>query len=106
MTVFTEKEAGKKWCPNTFNGGAGSCCIGSSCMAWRWTGRHPETRFRLCIDAPQATIEPDPRPSNIPSSWDWVPYMDEDDDPAGWIEPQEEASARRLGYCGAFGRPE
>jgi hypothetical protein len=43
------------------------------------------------------------RPANVPESWEFCPA---DEDPAAWIEPQEDANARRRGYCAMAGKPE
>jgi hypothetical protein len=46
MSAMTEKQASKKWCPmyrlsagspDTSRDNRTGTCIGSSCMAWRWT---------------------------------------------------------------------
>ena len=39
--ILTEKEAGKKWCPQLvhnigLDNGFPVCCEASKCMAWRW----------------------------------------------------------------------
>lgn len=99
-----------------------SCrCIGSKCMAWRWSGigladfasfrgqpsmvfiRVPWTHApdKESIDAIQKlTVEPE-RPTSVPPSFIWVPYdPDKEEWMAGWREPDAEFEARRLGYCG------
>jgi hypothetical protein len=38
--LLTEKEAGRKWCQETFNN-TRTKCIGSECMAWRWSEAIP-----------------------------------------------------------------
>lgn len=75
-----------------------SCrCIGSRCMMWEWA-EMPEQRFKVCpID--RATIEP-PALGGPPASWEWRPYDAQEGEPAGWLEPENEAAARRRGHCG------
>jgi len=41
---ITEREAREKWCHESFSG-ARAKCIGSDCMAWRWTEGVPQ----ICI---------------------------------------------------------
>lgn len=79
-------------------------CIGSGCMAWRWQ-EELFRRRRHPVDRAQASsVQEPPRPIGLPPSWKWnATYADEGD--ACWIEPIEEANARRHGYCGLAGAP-
>ncbi|MEN6540861.1 MAG: hypothetical protein ABFC67_14735 [Mizugakiibacter sp.] len=82
-------------------------CIASQCAMWRWqriTG--PENgglRFRQAGN-PNAETEEQagPRPKGC-ETWKFCPP---DMDPAGWVEPQANADARREGYCGLAGKPQ
>lgn len=131
---MTEKEAQRKWCPfarvllpinqsgnriGTFHKSiaddrdrqhyeqqeADCCCIGSRCMAWRWSHELLQ-RCHSPVDAKDihAQEEP-PRPQFVPVSWKWVPNED-DAFESVWLEPLEEAQARALGFCGLANRPE
>lgn len=120
---MTEKEAAGKWCPHVRiavlagHGGA-ACnkhpdadidahcrCAGSRCAMWRWADSPSCRRIRLC-DQLHATTEPE-RPSSMPTSWVFEPWAPAHPDGwAQWIEPEEEAHARRRGYCGLAGKPE
>lgn len=113
----TEQQAKEKWCPmaRVYNEGSGADnrtmgdanpgharCIGSECMMWTWDGQYAggTTHRKFVLPGDQfAAVEP-PRPQYIPSSWEFLPFSDEDGDQACWIEPQEEYEARRLGRCG------
>lgn len=90
ISMMTEEEAKKKWCPMAFPGGMAGCnrampiddgearslCIGSKCMAWRWS-----TEVATNSDsAGEFKFNPAPGPN------------DKDNLPRG--------------YCGAFGRPD
>lgn len=102
----TEDESGYKFCPlarPAFEAATESrLCIGSGCMAWRWDAP-PRQRSYVC-DEPQSTAEPK-RPYVVPASWTFEPYDASEDAPALWREPEEEAEARREGYCGMAGQP-
>jgi len=79
-------------------------CSASNCMFWRWTNDKPPCRFEKYHTNSEATIEPIPRPLNIPASWGWMPYDASNDCVAGWMEPINEADERRKGYCGLSGK--
>ena len=78
-------------------------CAGKECAAWRWD----EPLLRRFIVAKNVNaaeeIESDGSQQageRIPDGWQFVPSGK---DPAGWVEPEETATARRLGYCGLGG---
>lgn len=77
-----------------------STCIGPKCAMWRWA-----EPIRIRVIAPEKWPENDAhvpeRPAHIPESWTWEPG---DGDPPGWVEPKDEAQARRLGFCGLAGK--
>ena len=124
--MLTDKEAGEKWCPmvrlakvtgHGLGDGAlagvtynttkrANTCRGSGCMMWR-IGQAARRHVVVCdIEHCFAETEP-PRPDNVPASWEFVAYDGFDDgDPACWVEPDAEATARMRGYCGLAGRPE
>lgn len=83
-------------------------CIGDACACWRIAPPiSPETgaqRFYIANNL-SARREKDagPKPSIVPSSWEFIPYSDEN--AARWIEPAEEARRRQVGYCGVAGAP-
>lgn len=126
--VFTNSQARGQWCPFSrvpaeevrqasgypAPGGpsinrsrsafpTSTACLGERCMAWRWTGPMPPGLFRRADDD-HAVDEP-PRPEiGVPASWVWEPYDgDGEGGAAGWREPDDEAAARRRGYCGMAG---
>jgi hypothetical protein len=83
-------------------------CIGNACACWRIAPpRTPENGAQrgTVADNPLATREEDagPRPPTVPDSWRFFPFDGEN--PAGWIEPTEEAHKRLVGYCGLAGSP-
>lgn len=121
--LLTEKEAKEKWCPHVRiavlagHGGAAcnthpdrdieaDCrCVSSRCAMWRWADAPTCQRVQQAHDM-HATTEPE-RPAHVPQSWVFDPYDAEDADCyARWVEPKDEAAARRRGYCGLAGKPE
>lgn len=106
--LLTEKEAQTGViCPMMQRAGdpERTCCYGSGCAMWRWSDPCLDQRTRRCINV-YAVTEPE-RPLSVPSSWIFEPYDDTDADLyAQWIEPMEDAIARRRGYCGLAGKPE
>ena len=106
--LVTEEQAKEMVCPLPRHESTGNGCYGSRCMWWRW-GAETRTRFRAAHDddgnALGIQAEPD-RPNDVPASWIWVPAKRGIQSMAsGWQEPRPEAHARRLGYCGAAGKP-
>jgi hypothetical protein len=85
------------FCPRLLGGK--ETCQGSSCMAWRW-GPVPDNKCRIAPGRP--TVQPE-RPSHIPASWVFVPFDQVEDIAAMWLEPDEEATDRRQGWCGLAG---
>lgn len=83
-------------------------CLGSRCSQWRWADP-PSVQQREFTqwDDRQATTEPqrDAYPW-IPAHWPFVPANETRMTQAHWIEPLDEANARRRGYCGLAGKPE
>lgn len=97
----SEEQARNAVCPLR----TGFCCA-SECMMWRWEPiAGPESgdrRFRRAENHDAYTEdEAGPRPTWC-DGWEFCPC---DLDPAGWIEPQEEAAKRMRGYCGLAGKP-
>lgn len=99
---MTEAEALTKWCPmartlytdgQTFAAGVNrntggevtpsDCCLGSRCMAWRWTGLSP------VFQTSRTPVE----------GWEHVSAEDSDDGVEFWHEPREMALKRRPGCC-------
>lgn len=103
MTIVTEKEASKKWCPlmrsvsgskgingkhdtmhpgsrpaNMLNAENGQnpigACIGSACMAWRISGKRHQATCETVVLARKASV------------------------------PKCNCSPSPIGYCGAFGK--
>lgn len=151
--MLTEKESGAHWCPfsrvailrddgsvepnstsynrlDEDNGTlvpAGSFCIGSRCMAWRWIdsgtqrwktweGYHYPPELSTNSEERVAWInenvkEPDERPDDVPASWVWQPAEVAFTDQRypyvkapRWLQPEEEAKANRHGYCSLMER--
>lgn len=49
------------------------------------------------------------RPESIPETWGFIPFRtteEGEERSAHYLEPKEEAIARRKGYCGLSGKPE
>jgi hypothetical protein len=122
--IHTEAEAKGKWCPMVRAGmyGEGTLssgrmvavnrdprepdlapCIGSACMMWRWFDLAPACRRVAFGDLNEEPA----RPAHVPASWKWCSWEGELPFSAtwGWLEPDEEAKARRRGYCGLSGYP-
>jgi len=117
--LLTEADAKKKWCPyaradnRAFvkeegdRKGAGAppadcSCIASLCMAWRW-GEVEPTQKKTNHEKRTASAPYGWRHTDVPASWEWVPY--DGQERAHWLEPEAEAKARRRGHCGAFLAP-
>ena len=134
---MTEAEAKTKWCPHAVashtdpRGASGyardelglpadtfiHACIGSRCMAWRWSGAEPKNPPRGLAWSPDDDEPGAPEPTRPDTAKDW-PYtpvsVDESGDIEGgfWEEPEPEYAARclaakltRPGYCGLAGQP-
>jgi hypothetical protein len=82
----------------------GMVCMGASCMLWRWA-EHPPIRKFWPAKNPEATEPEGKRPTNGGSVFVWSGYTPGDDDGAGWVETEESAAARRMGFCGLGGEP-
>lgn len=110
--IVSEKDAKTKWCPQArvaspwnrdvpinrvaaiYNNEqdhppGGTKCLGSGCMLWRWLQPALQEMRRNPVEG-----------------WEHV-VADPDDPEVGdyWLQPLEEAQARRLGYCGLAGKP-
>ena len=99
LNAVTESVARGMNCPMQFKHIEG-VCRGAGCMAWRWAEHAYNRRFIEAQDT-MAEVEP-PRPAHVPRSYTFFPF-DVDGNPAGWVEPDSEAAARRTGYCGLAG---
>jgi hypothetical protein len=95
---LTEAKAKEKRCVQPWR----DLCRGAGCMAWRWS--QPLRRTVRLAENYGETSEP-PRPPHVPAHWPFVPFDESEGDPAGWVEPLEDAQARRTGYCGLAGVP-
>lgn len=99
--MHTLEQARQLWCPMARTEG---CCIAEKCAMWRWVDRKPKRRKITAFPHTATKEEEAKRPSGA-EGFDFLPYDEEDGDPAEWIEPQEMADARRLGCCGLAGVP-
>lgn len=92
-------------------------CQTTGCMMWRW-GEKIVSRERRFIHERDVYTEPEwddekddfkiipPRPENVPS-WAFFGWDELDSCTFWeWEESEEEAAARRRGWCGLSGRPE
>ena len=103
--LLTENEASVQMCPIRTRSNDFAYCDPLMCMAWRWADVPTWQRVQLAHDM-HATTEPK-RPAHVPQSWVFEPYNQTDSDCyARWVEPKDEANARRRGYCGLAGKPE
>jgi hypothetical protein len=107
--LMTETEAGGKWCPMARHDNRnkvrdlialGAECVGSHCAMWRWSDE-VRRKFHHAHDR-NAITEP-VRPALLSKDWIFVPC---EDYPAGWLEPEATALARRRGRCGLAGGAE
>jgi len=94
--MLTESEARVKECPIK-----GQNCVASACMFWGWfpiTNPHNGAQRFITADNPTAVKEEDAgtRPPEA-DEWQFVPFNEES--PAGWVEPAEDALQRRKGWC-------
>lgn len=118
MNAVTEKEASTKWCPfgrighvngSTCNSPALNdpdlmqTCVGSRCMAWRWS--YIASVRTMSQSGYECSETPPPRSPFVPQSWNWN-AMGHEEGEACWCEPEEERRARNVGYCSLAGRPE
>jgi hypothetical protein len=83
----------------------GRPCLGPRCGVWR-TVRPVERKFVQARN-PKAVSEHDAcaREQRPGKRWTFHPYEHEDDMPAGFEEPLQEALARSPGFCGIAGKP-
>lgn len=81
-------------------------CIASECMAWRW-GQPPRETMRNYHDAPVVKPTPGRGVHDYPAGWQ---YEHTDADRNGrkfdLLHRLPADDAPRVGYCGAFGKPE
>lgn len=99
--LMKENEAQEKGCPLLRMAPMGKFCgcIGSQCAMWRWYSAASPRRVKCENQAAETEAEAGTRPEG---PWEFAP-CDEFD--AQWVETEESANARRLGYCGLAGRP-
>ena len=125
--LMTEEEAKGKWCPkarvvhenadgamftagNAFGDGcrsAATMCIGSACMAWRWTGPERE-EVRNYRDAPTINRIAGRTNFHTYNGGGQYSHSDTDDDGRQFdvLHRLPCGGAPRRGFCGAFGKPE
>jgi len=77
-------------------------------MAWRWHPTENKRKHVMCSD--DKTEKMPDRPSDVPDSWEFVPYYERDYGyrPAYWLEDVESFKKRSLpllGFCGLAGGP-
>lgn len=121
--LMNEAEAKTKWCPmmqfvigpqdRKWQGAAytNRCqelntdkvnCIASGCPMWRWA-EDWHVRIHNC-DRKDMRAEKEPeRPSYVPKAYIFISADEECE--AHWVEPADDAMARRRGYCGLAGVP-
>jgi hypothetical protein len=100
----TEAQAAEAWCPERVKAEFPEHCAGPGCMMWRWATPPAYRRVSIPPRLEDAMSEAEPtRPESVCETWKWSPP---DADPGCWVEPEEEAAARRTGYCGLAGKPE
>jgi len=96
--IFQDRYSEFKKCPLL----PGKKCVGATCGGWRWHDP-PEPELRIIEHSdPMAKVEPADRPADVPKSYRFWPS--DGDGGACWIEPTENAIARRKGYCGFAGK--
>lgn len=99
--LMTKRSRSNHLCPLVTD--ADSRCTGPMCPAWRWHDPVSPQMFVPYGFEEGAHPEPAERPEDVPAHWPWAIGDDEDGSPSGWLEPEEEAEARRNGYCGMAG---
>lgn len=99
--MITESEAKAKICPLR-----SMECLASDCAFWRWSpATNPSNGVQRFYVADNASAENERDAGKKPKGherWEFVPC---DGDPAGWLEPRQDADLRRKGYCGIAGEP-
>lgn len=85
MSLVTEEQAAKVWCPATMNQDQPDGCCGSRCMAWRGA----KTKFMVVFDG---------RPE---VEYGWNPRTQASKDQQHLYQVREV----KLGFCGLAGRP-
>lgn len=113
--LMTEKDARTRWCPMArqprfdLEVTALTCnCMATRCPMWRWDEVHTinlRRKFYQATGEDAAAVRQPPRPTQVPHSWEWCPRDEEQGEWAGWLEPEAEMLARRVGYCGLAGMP-
>lgn len=101
--IIPAEKAQTFYCPmqSDVNGLRG--CYGAECAAWRWSG----PIYQKCIVAENVNAQTEEEAKGAsggqvtPSGWEFSPA--DASEPACWVEPREEASKRRHGYCGMAG---
>lgn len=76
-------------------------CIGPRCAMWRWDD--VVNRRQRNAEKHDAATEQEAgyKPPHC-EGWEFFPAGDAQ---ACWVEPEESANARRVGYCGLAGKP-
>jgi hypothetical protein len=97
-----------KFCPFFFAGPRNTrvTCIEDACACWRVAPpKSVSTGLpRFVVAANPAAVREADAGQKPADGWSFVPYRDEDT-PAGWHEPAEQARKRLVGYCGLAGAP-
>lgn len=78
-----------------------ACCDGSLCALWRWDSPMKQRHCPATNQDAETETDAGFKPPHC-EGWEFCPAGD---DSACWVEPDEEAAARREGYCGMGSKP-
>lgn len=114
---LTQDEAADILCQETFGEQEARFdkCVGTECMGWRWSEKMSKPRIIDCEDKTALVAEDGAAVEFVPDGYKFVPAKLADivntdgsplvDKAARWVEPEDQAKARRRGYCGKAGIP-